>query len=985
MRHLLTSLILLALCASVPALARAEVDRFLLRGYVYDEDYDPIDSVEVNLVRADTAAVSFRLLTGVDSLRLLTGNAQLRMLVDGGLGAYQLILYKDGYEPLVHDFKITAASQTVEYLGSLRMQRERHRELGEVTVTATRVKMVVKGDTLVFDAAAFNLSEGSMLDALVSQLPGATLSADGVIEVNGRRINELLVNGKDFFKGDPKVALQNLPAYTVKSLKVYAKPDDDDYLTRRSATVDRRDDQENLVMNVVLKKEYDTGWLANAEAGYGTEGRYKGRLFAMGYTEKLRIGAYANLNNVGNQSSAGDSGQWDDDQQESGRLKVAMAGLDYNYNDSKRIEASGNLTWEHADHSETSMVSRTRFFPEADLYSRSTQERSSLTTDVATSHRLQYKGDNLYAYISPSVKRERRTARTRSRTATFGSLPDETHRGEAVDSVFGPGGATSAFARTLLTRLQQLSVTDPVDLSCRLDMGATLRPASWKGSLGFSAGGRWGRSTYHTHTLYDQGYGPGADGEQSPVRRDSYRANRADDHALSAAASYNQQIRRFGEQRTSTFSISARTGMNHNYSNTDVGAWAADSLPPMIVPPSVARPEYLLADLENSPYTRRHDTRLTATATLSFGIEPTAPADSAFNAAFSVSITGSYVHERESYLFEKPGITRQDLRRNTDFVNPTLNLQLNSSNARRFLGIYLGYSFSQSAPPLSYLIDNRNSSDPLNIVLGNPGGLRNASVHNAYLFFNRFPRGSGTTITGSASLNVTTDQVGYAQRYNPATGVTISRPENISGNWSATLSGSAFHSFGKRKQLTVETSMEVDMLNSVDYVAMDSEPERSTVFNVGYSPSVSVTYTFANGSEIEGVFVTKIDRQQSRRDDFDNSTTLTYAPRLRVMLKLPAGIELNSRLQPYFRRGFTDRSMNTSQWVWNATVLRTFGSSGLTLKLSAYDLLGSAKSLSSSVNAQGRTETWRNTLPRYVMLSAIYRFDLKPRGKRPRE
>lgn len=93
-----------------------------------------------------------------------------------------------------------------------------------------------------------------MLDALVRQLPGATISQDGVIEVNGRKMNELLINGKDFFKGDPKVALQNLPAYTVKDIKVYDKADDDAYLTHSDANADKLEGDKNLVMDVRLKK-----------------------------------------------------------------------------------------------------------------------------------------------------------------------------------------------------------------------------------------------------------------------------------------------------------------------------------------------------------------------------------------------------------------------------------------------------------------------------------------------------------------------------------------------------------------------------------------------------------------------------------------------------------------------------------------------------------------------------------------------------------
>ena len=77
-------------------------------------------------------------------------------------------------------------------------------------MTATKVKFYNKGDTLVFNADAFELAEGSMLDALVSQLPGVELKKNGQIYVNGRFVENLLLNGKDFFKGDNSIMLDNL-------------------------------------------------------------------------------------------------------------------------------------------------------------------------------------------------------------------------------------------------------------------------------------------------------------------------------------------------------------------------------------------------------------------------------------------------------------------------------------------------------------------------------------------------------------------------------------------------------------------------------------------------------------------------------------------------------------------------------------------------------------------------------------------------------
>ena len=111
-----------------------------------------------------------------------------------------------------------------------RIHKMKEVQLDGVTVTATKVKMVMHGDTIVYNADAFQLSNGSMLDELIRRLPGVQLKGNQIM-VNGRFVSSLLVNGSDFFKGNPAVALQNLPAYTVNKLKVYEKDDDMAYIT----------------------------------------------------------------------------------------------------------------------------------------------------------------------------------------------------------------------------------------------------------------------------------------------------------------------------------------------------------------------------------------------------------------------------------------------------------------------------------------------------------------------------------------------------------------------------------------------------------------------------------------------------------------------------------------------------------------------------------------------------------------------------------
>ena len=129
------------------------------------------------------------------------------------------------------------------------LMREDSKLLNEVTVSATKVQFYYRGDTVVYNADAFVLAEGSMLDALVRQLPGVEIRPNGDIYHDGRLVKNLMLNGKDFFRSNKKVMLDNLPTYMVKQIEVYDK------VGKRSEFlgVEMPGDKE-YVMDVNLKK-----------------------------------------------------------------------------------------------------------------------------------------------------------------------------------------------------------------------------------------------------------------------------------------------------------------------------------------------------------------------------------------------------------------------------------------------------------------------------------------------------------------------------------------------------------------------------------------------------------------------------------------------------------------------------------------------------------------------------------------------------------
>lgn len=207
--------------------------------------------------------------------------------------------YKDAYV----DVQLKSLRQPYITAKPILMERK-YLELKEVVVKATKIKMVMHGDTIVYNADAFNLAEGSMLDALISRLPGTRLTKGGQIYINGKLVQSLLLNGRDFFSGNPKLALENLPAYTIGKIKVYNRAGS----ASRLMQTDMGD--KSLVMDVNLKKEYNSTGFGNAEAGVGTKDRFSLKGFGMKVSQEEIFLTFANVNNLNDNQTADIQGEW---------------------------------------------------------------------------------------------------------------------------------------------------------------------------------------------------------------------------------------------------------------------------------------------------------------------------------------------------------------------------------------------------------------------------------------------------------------------------------------------------------------------------------------------------------------------------------------------------------------------------------------------------------------------------------------------------
>ena len=167
--------------------------------------------------------------------------------------------------------------------------------LSEAVITAEAPPVTVKADTTEYSAAAYPVPEGSMLEDLVKKIPGAEVSDEGKITINGKEIKKIMVDGKEFFSDDPKVSMKNLPANMIEKVKAYDKKSD----MARITGID--DGDEEPVLDLTVKKGMNQGWFGNADAAVGTEDRYAGRLMLNRFVDNTQVSLIASANNVNNQ------------------------------------------------------------------------------------------------------------------------------------------------------------------------------------------------------------------------------------------------------------------------------------------------------------------------------------------------------------------------------------------------------------------------------------------------------------------------------------------------------------------------------------------------------------------------------------------------------------------------------------------------------------------------------------------------------------
>lgn len=213
-------------------------------------------------------------------------------------GDYLLRVTFLGYERPDQSIKVSADDQYFG-LGDLKMYPAGF-FINGVEVTADRIPIRMKGDTMLYDADAFAVGDNAVVEDLIRRLPGMSVDAAGQITWRGKPINEVMINGKPFFAGNSTLLTQNLDAKAITNVEVFDQKTDAEEISG----VD--DGNENMTVNLEMKEEFKAKIFGEVYAGYGTNDRYQagGKLFRI--SDATQIGLLGTVNNVNKVGFSGD-------------------------------------------------------------------------------------------------------------------------------------------------------------------------------------------------------------------------------------------------------------------------------------------------------------------------------------------------------------------------------------------------------------------------------------------------------------------------------------------------------------------------------------------------------------------------------------------------------------------------------------------------------------------------------------------------------
>ena len=930
------------LCLGLPS--RAQV--FIINDNAYQERMGEIKAAVVDsLTNEPVPFASVYVIpskdTTITNFTLTDANGEAK-LDEVPFGSYSFHVEMMGYKPYVTERYFR--EKQVD-MGTIRLQADRQ-FLQAATITDVGNPIVIKKDTVEFNASSFRVGANAMLKDLLLRMPGMEITEDGKVRFNGREIDKITVGGRTFFFDDQSAALNNLPASVVDKIRVIDRESEE---TRATGL---QDGDKEKVLDVALKKEYEKGWFGNVGVKGGTtlgdkadenplrddRGLVWGaNALVSAYNEKNQVVVIANGQNIddsglviGGMSDEGELGIVDQ-----GLSTATQLGFNANTTRIKGVESTASVNFKHTDTDSGSQSDRTTYLDDGDLHSSTRDRGKQYATSLNANLEFQKEEGKTWFHVRPSFKY--------GHTDYTGSGTSETRR----EGVF-VNGSESASHR--LSTSKDASMENDVSLR---DL--------------------WGKKGRTLRLNLDGSYGidSGESEESNLLRTISGSDTRAmryiSDGRSFGADSYVRFTEPFGEKWT----LSAMGGVN--WSHGDKVRDAFDAAGRNDYYSSSSRNDYMEQQYDMTAQYQFGDGNwitfgsrlygiLNETYSKGFGMENTA-GKGEWNWHFAPTARLQFSTEKDEVTFyttgsgAHPGASR---------MQPVLNiadpsrLSLGNVYLKPYSQTYIDASWTRSNPEkfstlwvsaTSFVngspVSQARWYDTDGIQYSIPVNAKKPTINNTFLVDYTTPLDAKKNWFLSMTFYaLTSSSTSYQAKRNMA-GLnkdTFDYSAFMADFW-GNAGGDRFYGgqsgFGESRTITVNPYAGISLKYNQDRYSIGIIANtEGHVARYSLDPSINLN-TLDTRLGMNGIYTTE--------HELEFHTDLTYA----------------------FYKGYA-AGYGQPEWQWNADVNKSIGAFNLSVKV--HDILNQTKNLTHSVTANYEEDTYRLIMGRYIIFGVKWNF-----------
>ena len=886
------------------------------------------------------------------TVRLFTYNGTDSTLVQGAQtyydGLFILSNIREGkYRLIVSSIGYNEYSQWVEMkhadidLPAIRLV-EQVQELAEVSVQGKAAEMTVKGDTIEYNTAAYQVSETATVEELLKKMNGVEVDKEGNVTVNGEEIKAVRIDGKKFFGDDVQTATKNIPAEMIEKIQVIDEKSDMAKLTGFD------DDEGERIINLSLKKNRKKGLFGNYSGAIGADMvadngkwfdynnqflnedfRYNANIFTnllLGESQTTIVAGANNTNEIRSRRGRGWFGG-----QNAGVTASENLGVNTNIDFTSQLDKKddktslllgGDATLNHSTNDTRTLSQRDSYSEEATYIDRDSTNKLTRSWDAQMRLEMEYQIDSMNKLILRPQISYNNSNSTQTNDYTYDR--DSIRINDGYQNQTSLQEEISASLRAIYNH----KFSKP---GRALTMRANI---SFKNTKGETDTYAWDRMT--STALVDQ-YTLSGNNTMSYSLRTSYvEPIYGKNHFLETVLSLSGNNRNSVKDQYSKDSITGDYQYDNTYSN----------------------------QLNNNMYTERLELNY---RWVSEKVDLTAGARVLATQTYSQTYYG--------------GVLARDTLYNRWNWSPNLRFKYNFGKKEFARIIYRG---NVNQPTIQQMEPVRNNSDAMNETVGNLG-LNPAFNHNIFAMYSRFNQekfssimtGMHANITQDALVNNTIyDQTGkrYLQTVN-ADMVPWNVGVNFMSNTPFYKKMFQFHSrtSASYNQRVAYVLREQDAEEIAQLIAADNLPLGDPSKTGNFRMTSDLTLRFTHEIVDVGVKNTNVyslthnslnKKNVSHVGDWIISGDITF--------HLPKSWNIATDISYTSRHGYEGLT-DVNELIWNFSIDKTWANSTLTLKV--YDLLNDKKNIVQTVNETSVSYQKFNTLPTYFMLTYTYKLN----------